>query len=322
MEHWLSGRTINSDVAEEFVLHVREKGLRNATINSYIRIFKLIDDFERDNGNDLNLLKKIDYFDKQKKIPTILTFEEIEAIINAEIPFSWYATGGRVGSGKYSSGKLEARHEFINRTYRLAIWFLASTGCRIDEMSSVTRENLVLGLSETWVTFKDTKTMDDRNVLLPPRLGEELKEHVKGKKPNDYVFTSTLGNKLVEQTFNPFLRKKVELANVQKHVYAHCFRNSFIMEHIRRGTGHLTISKLVGHRDPKTTIGYTKYDRTDLIKGAENHPFFLKYLSKERVFEKADEYAHKFPGIGDSRFVSRIEKSNNRIVVEISLATE
>lgn len=322
LEHWLGRRKLTSKIAEQFVLYIREKGLRNASINSYIRIFKLIDVFERENGRNLNLLKHIEYFDKQRKIPTILSFEEIEAIINTEIPFTWYATGGRISSGKYSSGRLEERHKFINRTYRLAIWFLAATGCRIDEMASLTKENLSLGINDNWVTFKDTKTMDDRDVLLPPRLGEELKEHTKDKKPDELVFVSSLGNKLVEQTFNVFLRKKVELAGVQKHVYAHCFRNSFIMEHIRRGTGHLTISKLVGHRDPKTTIGYTRYDRSDLIRGAENHPFFIRYLTKERILEKAGEYVQKCPGMDDPRFTSRIEKMANKILVEIVLTKE
>lgn len=314
---WLGRKRLSVDTAEELILYLREKGLRNASINGYIRVLKLIDDYERENQKNLNLLKKIDYFPKQNRTPTILSFDEIEAIINADIPFNNYVRDGIATSGKYSTGRLEERHKFINETYRLSIWFLASTGCRIDEMASLTVENLMLGLNNDWVKFKDTKTMEDRDVPIPPRLAEELKEFIVNKKPNDLVFISSLGNKLVEQTFNRFLRKKVEIAGIKKHVYAHCFRNSYIMEHIRRGTGNLTISKLVGHRDANTTLGYTRFNTDDLIAGAENHPFFSRSLEPQKIMDKVCDIIDSLPSKTDPRFITKLTKTPCSVLVEI-----
>src|SRR5690348_8727159 len=69
---WLNGEPLNTDSVERLVLYLREKSLRNASINSYIRVLNLIDLFERENDRDLNLLKKVAYFPKQTRVPTIL----------------------------------------------------------------------------------------------------------------------------------------------------------------------------------------------------------------------------------------------------------
>ncbi len=307
---WLGRRKLTAETAEEFILGLRERGLRNATLNGYIRIIRLIDDFERHNEKDSNLLKNIDYFPKQKKIPTILTIEEIESIINAELPFF-----------ENRRGMNEERSKKLNATYKNSIWFLAATGCRYEEMASLKVENLQLGLNSNYVIFKNTKTDDDREVPLPPTLSESLKQHIENKKPSDLVFTSLKGNHMAEQTFNPHLRKKVQIGGItNKHVHAHVFRYSFIMEHIKRGTGHLTISKLVGHRDANTTLGYTRYDREELIKGAENHPFFSRNIEPQKLIDKIGEIVERLPTKTDPRFLQKVIKTSKSIIVEIVLS--
>lgn len=302
---WLGKRKLTPQKAEEFILYLREKGLRNSSINSYIRVINLIDIYERENRKDLNLLKGISYFPKQKRVPTILSIDEIESILSINIDY------------KYLKKDYLLDSERLNQNYKMAIWMLAATGCRFDEMASLRKGNLRLGLMKGFVIFKDTKTLEDRQVPLPPDYVEKLKEFVKKKKPNDLCFTSATGHKIVEQTFNPELRRRVELANITKHTYAHCFRNSFIMEHIKRGTQHLTISKLVGHRDPKTTLGYTNYTYDILEKGAENHPLFSRSLNIEKIINKIAETIEDWPIKDDARFERRVEKRQNSLLVEV-----
>ena len=255
--------------------------------------------------NGYKLTENLTFFPKQQKTPTILSIEEIQAIIDAPM------TRG------VQHGVNPIRTEERNNTARLIIYFLASTGCRINEMASLTKEDLYLGVNINYVTFKDTKTSTDRQVPLPNQLAYELGVVTEHKNPRDLVFTSLRGNKIVEQTFNPMLREKALTAKINKHVHAHCFRNSFIMEHLRCGTDVLTIAKLVGHADVNTTMGYTKFNYEMLEKGAENHPLFAKTLTTKKVLEKVTQAIDKWPVLLDKRFSFRKEVRDNSNLFEI-----
>lgn len=305
---WLSGMDFSPKNSENFILHLKEKGLRNSSINGYIRILKLIDVFLRGQDIDVNLLKNIDYFPKERKVPTILSVEEIKLIISSPITYTTKAHGMN-----------PARNKYLNETLKLSVWFLAATGCRFNEMASLKVEDLEIGLEYNFAVFKDTKNRDEREVPIPPNLAYELKTYIKEKDPSDLVFLSSKGNKLVEQVFNAYLKAKVRNADINKHIHAHVFRYSYIMEHIKRGTGHLTISKLVGHRDPKTTLGYTRYERDDMIRGAENHPFFTESVKPQNLLEKIAEMLDKLPTKTDFRFKTRTEKTNNSLLLEIAI---
>lgn len=307
LRNWLAGRELNPTLVQDFILECRDRKLKNSTINGYIRIFTLFDKFYAAKEIKSELTKGMEYFPKNYRVPTILSVDEIQAIVNAPLV--------REASFVLPAERLAK----LSLTMKLAVWFLGATGCRIDEMASLTKSNLYLGLDCNYAQFVDTKTYLDRKVPLPPTLAFELQDYVKEKKPKDLVFLSPLGNKIVEQTFNKYLREKVEMAGVNKHVYAHCFRNSYIMEHLRCGTDVLTIAKLVGHADVNTTMGYTKFNYGMLEKGAENHPLFARALTTEKLLKRIVETIEKWPILLDHRFSFRREIRPNSILFEIYL---
>ena len=55
-----------------------------------------------------------------------------------------------------------------------------------------------------------------------------------------------------------FLDKWLALAGIEKHITFHCFRHTFATLQLSMGTDIYTVSKLLGHRDIKTTQIYTK----------------------------------------------------------------
>lgn len=55
-----------------------------------------------------------------------------------------------------------------------------------------------------------------------------------------------------------FLDKWLGLAGIEKHITFHCFRHTFATLQLSMGTDIYTVSKLLGHRDIKTTQIYTK----------------------------------------------------------------
>ena len=296
---WLNGRSLTFETAQALVLYLREKGLKNSSLNSYIRVLYLIDLYEREHNADLNLLKNINYFPKEETSPTFLSIQEIEAILEVK--------------KDYSKNPFNSYKHDIDRTYRDVIWFLAGTGCRYDEMAQARVSWLQLGISEGLLTLPKeiTKTKKSRIVPLPPLLVDELKDFIKGKKPTDLVFTTSTGQKIKEQSFNPELRRRGELAGINKRLHAHAFRHSYIREHRRHGTDILTLALLVGHSDPKTTLGYDKFDTEDLIKGAENHPLFSKSISPQKIINKVKEVIAQLKLDEDLRLGFNQNEGNN-----------
>lgn len=55
-----------------------------------------------------------------------------------------------------------------------------------------------------------------------------------------------------------FMDKWLGLAGIEKHITFHCFRHTFATLQLSMGTDIYTVSKLLGHRDIKTTQIYTK----------------------------------------------------------------
>lgn len=315
VEKWLGSEKLTPKVVQDFILYIRKKGLKNSTINGYIRVFALIDKYNEYLGVKSELTKGLEYFPKTTHNPTILSVAEMESIINAPLP-----SGRRVSvknPGKWSTGRLEARQNYNNKLYRLFVWSLSASGARIDELASLTKENLHCGIDHNHFQFVQTKTYLDRRVPIPGDLAFALSEFSKDKKPNELVFTTYDGNKIIEQTFNPILREKVRVAGINKHVRAHDFRHSFIMLHIEAGSDILTLCKLVGHASSDTTLGYARFSLDLIEKCAENSPFFAKSLSTERLLDRVAKVIDGLAVTKDRRFSFRKEVRDNSILFEI-----
>jgi site-specific recombinase XerD len=301
---WLAGKKISSDLAQSYILHLREKGLKNSSINVHVRVISLLDTFYKEQGEPRNLLKSISYLKSYKRIPTILSQEELEKLMAVDLTYS---------------DAFNRDPETINRTYKLALWTLIATGARFDEVMSLTVSHIQLG-EEGYVEFVKTKTHEDRRVPIPKMLVEALKVHIADKKTNELVFTTSRGGKLLQQHFNPDLRKRAKAAGLgNKHVYAHCFRYSYIMEHLQKGTDLIALARLVGHSDLNTTMYYSRYNFDMLSKNAENQFLFSKEQSPQQVLEKSRSVIESLSIMKDARFTKRLERRDNSLIVEFHL---
>ncbi len=96
--------------------------------------------------------------------------------------------------------------------YRLVILFLAYTGLRFDELSALRvrrldlmrrRAEILEAVAEVGgrAVFGTPKSHQVRSVPIPRFLVDELAEHVAGKSPDEFVFTSPRGGLLRLQNF-------------------------------------------------------------------------------------------------------------------------
>jgi len=96
----------------------------------------------------------------------------------------------------------------------------------------------------------------DRFTLLSERLLEELRQYWQQYKPALWLFEGQAGNAYSSGSLGSVFTKSKRLAEIKHGRGIHSLRHSFATHLLEGGTDLLTISKLMGHRNLKTTARY------------------------------------------------------------------
>lgn len=156
--------------------------------------------------------------------------------------------------------------ECNNPLMKCAAIFSALTGLRFSDI-----KKLVWGEIEFikdngyFIQFKQQKTKGVEMMPISEQAYDLLGER---KEPTDKVF-ERLNYSAYE---NKHLAKWIGLAGITKDITFHCFRHTFATLQLSKGTDIYTVSKMLGHRELKTTqiyakiIDQTKRDAADKIK--------------------------------------------------------
>ncbi|WP_281336217.1 tyrosine-type recombinase/integrase [Flavobacterium eburneipallidum] len=129
--------------------------------------------------------------------------------------------------------------------------FSLLTGIRYSDIAKLTWEEVQYSKSEGYyIRFKQQKT--DRPVTLP--ISQEAFECL-GEKETQYkqVFYN-----LKKWDVYRLLPIWVKDASIEKHITFHCFRHTYATLQMAAGTDIFTVSKMLGHKNIKTTQIYTK----------------------------------------------------------------
>ena len=141
---------------------------------------------------------------------------------------------------------------------RAIIHFLASTGCRISEMTGLDRDAVDLERLECVVHGKGNK---ERTVFLSPVAGMWLAEYMNGRKDEDpALFVSRLKERLRPGGVREMLNVLAREAGVE-HVHPHKFRRTLATDLARHGMPIQEIAALLGHEKLDTTLTYVVRDK-------------------------------------------------------------
>ena len=150
-----------------------------------------------------------------------------------------------------------------SKKHKLIIKLLYSTGIRLSELTNLKIKDLELGENIAWV--RKGKGSKDRMVILSKSLSEELKEYIKDRNPDDFVFNGwhgKLSNRAVEKMIKIISKK----AGIHKKVTPHTLRHSFATHLLESGVDIRKIQVLLGHSNLSTTQIYTSVTNTELKK--------------------------------------------------------
>ena len=174
---------------------------------------------------------------KEKRIPSVLTKEEISKLLNS----------------------------FYSKKSKLMVSLLYACGLRVSELVNLKIEDLFFDEKVGYV--KQAKGKKDRMFNIPNFLLEDLKKQVElQKKSNEEFLFSGTNGKLTERNIQKIVEKASKRVGLQKNVHCHTLRHSFATHLLEQGVDIRKIQELLGHADLSTTQIYTHISREELKK--------------------------------------------------------
>lgn len=178
---------------------------------------------------------EIDHPKTEKKLPTVLTKEEVRKLIAATKSFK----------------------------HRILVKMLYGSGLRVGECVSIRVNDL--DLDEKTGVVRSGKGKKDRNIILSDDLIKDIKEYLKKRKnENPYLFDVVDRHLSVRQA-QKVVKSASEKAGLKKRVFCHALRSSFATHLLESGVDIRMIQTLLGHSNLETTQIYTKVS-TEQIK--------------------------------------------------------
>ena len=181
-----------------------------------------------------------------QKLPDILNYNEIQAILECIVPEDSY--------------KLRDRAMFE---------VLYACGLRVSELISLTRKNIYQDQEIVRIFGKGGK---ERIVPIGETALYWVRRYEHDGRPNfvvrgrtkDVLFLNNRGQGLSRMGVWKKLQEYVEAADIDKKVTPHTFRHSFATHLLEGGADLRAVQEMLGHTDISTTQIYTHLDRSYL----------------------------------------------------------
>ena len=127
--------------------------------------------------------------------------------------------------------------------------------------------------------------------------------------------------KIHESDFSSQLKKRAIQAGITKRVYPHLFRHSFATQLLISGIDVAIVSKILGHKDVRTTVDNYLHLADETLKEATfMHPLVRKFVDPLLIMQSVRDSFDSFHFETDKRFRYEIQQSDNGIRIELLLS--
>ncbi len=221
-----------ADIIDFNTGYILRKNLSASYQNQVINAIKL---FYRNRFNRVMNLDNIQRPRREKRLPNVLSKQEIKTIIEAP----------------------------TNLKHRAMLSLIYACGLRRSEL-------LNLSLSDVYsdrnlLFIRQSKGKKDRVVPISNKIIEMLREYYKAYKPKTWLFEGQIPNtKYSEMSLAKVLKQALKKAGNQKPVSLHWLRHSYATHLLESGTDLRYIQELLGHASSRTTEIYTHVSTKNL----------------------------------------------------------
>jgi len=219
-----------------FMYYLLNRGIQNATINSYLNNAKGTFKILQEEGLCIHIFKNTKYLKTDEKKIDFLTVEEIEALLKT------------MNLDKYT--------EFRDYVF---IHVLIDTFSRIGEALALTKEDI--DFEAQTITFRKTKQRKVRTVPFSNKTASLLKRLIAEVEEfgNSYLFQSWNGKPLERsgREVSTKMKEYARRAGLSKRVYPHIFRHSASAFFLKETGNIRVLQKILGHSDITITQRYS-----------------------------------------------------------------
>ncbi len=231
--------TITIDQIESFSANLIDKyskKSRSLAISSLRFFFRRVIDRPE-------IFVKLEVPKKEKKLPTVLSTEEVKNLINTAV---------------------------FKKT-ELIIKMLYSSGLRVSELANLKVRDLDFQQNIGWV--RSGKGDKDRLFQISESLSKQLQRYLSKNPENQYLFAKD--KPMSKRNIQSLVERTAKRAGINKRVSPHTLRHSFATHLLENGANLLVIQQLLGHENLETTKIYTHISQ-DQLRGVKNPLDMLK----------------------------------------------
>jgi integrase/recombinase XerD len=250
-----SGNTIKtySDALEVFFRFFQNKKLESLTIediiqfnNDYILRKNLSSSYQNQvinavklfYRNRFNKIMEVDFIQRprrEKRLPNVLSKEEVKAILEAP----------------------------TNLKHRAMLSLIYACGLRRSELLNLTLVDILSNRNLLFI--RQSKGKKDRVVPISNKLIDILRDYYKAFKPKTWLFEGQFPNtKYSEKSLENVLKQSLTKTKISKKVSLHWLRHSYATHLLENGTDLRYIQELLGHSSSRTTEIYTHVSTLNL----------------------------------------------------------
>jgi integrase/recombinase XerD len=235
--HWVAKspeEIVNRDITLFNNQYILSKELSRNYQNQVVNALKL---FFKTEYNQHLQTEKIERPKREKKLPNVLSKEEMKRILQAQ----------------------------SNEKHRAMLSIIYACGLRCSELLNL--KPLDIDSDRLILIVRNAKGRKDRIVPISQKTIEMLREYYKLHKPETYLFEGqTKGSRYSEKSLQSVLKQALQKAYIQKPATLHWLRHSYATHLLEAGTDLRYIQELLGHKSSKTTEIYTHVSTQSLQK--------------------------------------------------------
>lgn len=224
LKHFEQLATKPSEISER---QIKEWLLQAQTINSRKHKLSALKLFYAITGKQPMKLKYIEYPRSEKKLPVVLSQEEVQRMFDV----------------------------CTNIKHKVILSLLYACGLRVSELinlkwSHIDRSRMIINI----IAAKGNK---DRQVMLPESIIPLLEKYYFTYKPKEYVLNGQFELQYSDRSVNEIMKSLALKAGINKRVYTHLMRHCTFTHMVENGIDINLIQRLAGHASVKTTAIYT-----------------------------------------------------------------
>jgi len=200
---------------------------KKVSLSTFIQVVCALRFFYTQTLNQKINLERIPFPRRERKLPLILSREEVKALLQAP----------------------------RNLRHRTMLAVLYGSGLRVAEAAQLKVSDIDTPRNVLWVRLG--KGSKDRQTLLSPRLLELLRGYWRAERPVEWLFPGADPSRPISaKAIYLACRDAARIAGLSKPVHPHSLRHAFATHLLEAGTNLRCIQILLGHANLETTARY------------------------------------------------------------------